>query len=158
MFRTSNGQVIAMEDRCPHRRAPLSKGRVEGTAIRCMYHGMLFSSGGTCLQVPGMDNPPARCVRTYPVLEKDAWLWIWMGDKEKADAALIKKILKAEDWNRYEIRCEGRRIRLYINGALTVDYTEPDPSIPLEGVIAVQIHGGPPSEAWYRDIMIRELP
>ena len=76
----------------------------------------------------------------------------------KADAALIKKILKPEDWNRYEIRCEGKRIRLFINGTLTVDYTEPDPKIPLEGVIAVQIHGGPPSEAWYRDIMIRELP
>jgi hypothetical protein len=76
----------------------------------------------------------------------------------KADAALIKKILKAKDWNRYEIRCEGRRIRLYINDTLTVDYTEPDPKIPLEGVIAVQIHGGPPSEAWYRNIMIRELP
>ena len=76
----------------------------------------------------------------------------------KADAALIKKILKADDWNRYEIRCEGRRIRLFINGTLTVDYTEPDPKIPLEGVIAVQIHGGPPSEAWYRGIVIRELP
>ena len=76
----------------------------------------------------------------------------------KADAALIKKTLKMEDWNRYEIRCEGRRIRLYINGALTVDYTEPDPKIPLEGVIAVQIHGGPPSEAWYRKLVIRELP
>jgi len=76
----------------------------------------------------------------------------------KADAALIKKILKVEDWNRYEIRCEGKRIRLFINGTLTVDYTEPDPKIPREGVIAVQIHGGPPSEAWYRDIMIRKLP
>jgi len=76
----------------------------------------------------------------------------------KADAALIKKILKAEDWNRYEIRCEGKRIRLFINGTLTVDYTEPDPKIPREGVIAVQIHGGPPSEAWYRDIMVRKLP
>ncbi len=76
----------------------------------------------------------------------------------KADAALIKKILKAEDWNRYEIRCEGKRIRLFINGTLTVDYTEPDPKIPREGVIAVQIHGGPPSEAWYRGIVIRELP
>jgi hypothetical protein len=75
----------------------------------------------------------------------------------KADAALIKRILKPNDWNRYEIRCEGRRIRLFINGELTVDYTEPDLKIPLEGVIAVQIHGGPPSEAWYRGIVIREL-
>ncbi len=54
---------------------------------------------------------------------------------------------KPNEWNRYEIRCEGKRIRLFINGTQTVDYTEPDPKIPLEGVIAVQIHGGPPSEA-----------
>ncbi len=76
----------------------------------------------------------------------------------KADPAVIDKILKADEWNRYEIRCEGKRIRLFINGTQTIDYTEPDPKIPLEGVIAVQIHGGPPSEAWYRSISIRELP
>ena len=76
----------------------------------------------------------------------------------KADAAVIKKVLKPGEWNSYEIRCEGKRIRLFINGTQTVDYTEPDPKIPLEGVIAVQIHGGPPSEAWYRKIIIKELP
>ena len=76
----------------------------------------------------------------------------------KADAAVIKKVLKPGEWNHYEIRCEGKRIRLFINSTQTVDYTEPDPKIPLEGVIAVQIHGGPPSEAWYRKIIIKELP
>ena len=76
----------------------------------------------------------------------------------KADPAVIDKILKPDEWNSYEIRCEGKRIRLFINGTQTIDYTEPDPKIPLEGVIAVQIHGGPPSEAWYRSISIRELP
>ena len=76
----------------------------------------------------------------------------------KADAAVIKKVLKLYEWNRYEIRCEGKRIRLFINGTQTVDYTEQDPKIPLEGVIAVQIHGGPPSEAWYRKLVIKELP
>ena len=76
----------------------------------------------------------------------------------KADPAVIDKILKPDEWNSYEVRCEGKRIRLFINGTQTIDYTEPDPKIPLEGVIAVQIHGGPPSEAWYRSISIRELP
>ena len=76
----------------------------------------------------------------------------------KADAAVIKKVLKPGEWNSYEIRCEGKRIRLFINGTQTVDYTEPNPKILLEGVIAVQIHGGPPSEAWYRRLVIKELP
>ncbi len=76
----------------------------------------------------------------------------------KADPAVIEKILKPDQWNRYEIRCEGKRIRLFINGTQTIDYTEPDPKIPVEGVIAVQIHGGPPSEAWYRNIRLTQLP
>ena len=75
----------------------------------------------------------------------------------KADAAVIKKVQKPDDWNKYVIRCEGPRIRLYLNGTLTVDYTEKDPKIPLEGIIGLQIHSGPPSEAWYREIRIQEL-
>ena len=75
----------------------------------------------------------------------------------KADAAVIKKVLKPDDWNKYVIRCEGPRIRLYLNGTLTVDYTEKDPKIPLEGIIGLQIHSGPPSEAWYREIRLQEL-
>jgi len=75
----------------------------------------------------------------------------------KADPAVIKRVLKPNAWNKYEIRCEGPRIRLFLNDTLTVDYTEKDPKIPLEGIIGLQIHSGPPSEAWYREIRIREL-
>ena len=76
----------------------------------------------------------------------------------KADAAVIEKIIKRDDWNRYEIRCEGKRVRLSINGTQTVDYTESEEKIAQHGIIAVQIHGGPPSEAWYRKITLEELP
>ncbi len=76
----------------------------------------------------------------------------------RSDMAEVNKILKRGDWNDYEIRCEGKRIRLKVNGLQTVDYTEVDPGIEDHGVIAVQIHSGPPSEAWYRDISIQELP
>lgn len=75
-----------------------------------------------------------------------------------ADSALIKKTLKPNDWNQYRIRCEGRRIRIYLNGRQTVDYTEPDPAIPQTGLIGLQIHGGGKAEAAYRDIELTELP
>ena len=65
--------------------------------------------------------------------------------------------LRKDGWNDYRIRCEGPRIRLWINGMPTVDYTETDKDIPLTGRIALQIHGGPPGEAWYRNIRIKEL-
>ncbi|NBV23311.1 MAG: DUF1080 domain-containing protein [Proteobacteria bacterium] len=76
----------------------------------------------------------------------------------KADPALTDKLVKRNEWNSYEIRCEGKRIRLAINGTQTVDFTEEDDKIPQFGIIAVQIHGGPPSEAWYRNFVLEELP
>lgn len=76
----------------------------------------------------------------------------------QAPAEEVGKILKRNDWNDYEIRAEGKRIQLFLNGLKTVDYTENDAGIDERGVIAVQIHGGPPSEAWYKDIRIQVLP
>jgi hypothetical protein len=69
----------------------------------------------------------------------------------------LDKALKLDGWNDYVIRCEGKRIRLWINGCQTVDYTEGDDSIEQTGLIGLQIHGGGPSEAWYKDIQIVEF-
>ncbi len=73
------------------------------------------------------------------------------------DAELIARIVKPDEWNDYRIRCVGNEIDLFVNGEQTVDYTETEPGIETEGVIAVQIHGGPPSEAWYRNLRIKPL-
>ena len=69
----------------------------------------------------------------------------------------VKKVLKLNDWNDYVIRCQGRHIQLWLNGLKTVDYTEPDEKLEQKGLIGLQIHGGPASEAWYKDIVIKEL-
>lgn len=61
------------------------------------------------------------------------------------------------EWNEYRILCEGKRIRLWINGYLTVDFLEEDDDIPLNGIIAVQVHSGEPMEAHYRNIRLREI-
>jgi hypothetical protein len=66
--------------------------------------------------------------------------------------------LEPAEWNAYRIRCEGPRIRIWLNGILTLDHLELDPSVPQEGYLGLQIHGGGPAEAWYRDIEIQELP
>jgi hypothetical protein len=72
-------------------------------------------------------------------------------------AAILKRIVKTNDWNDYVIRCEGPHIRLWLNGILTVDYTEPEKEIPVRGLIGIQIHGGGKSEASYKDITIERL-
>lgn len=73
------------------------------------------------------------------------------------DAATLEKAVKKDDWNDYVIRCEGKRIQLWLNGVRTVDYTETDDKIEQTGLIGLQIHSGQPSEAWYKEITIREL-
>jgi len=70
----------------------------------------------------------------------------------------INKVLNRQDWNEYMIRAEGKRIRAWINGVPTVDYTEPDDGIPQFGQIGLQVHGGGKTEAWYKEIRIEELP
>lgn len=69
----------------------------------------------------------------------------------------LDKVLRLGNWNDYVIRCSGKRVQLWINGYQTVDYTEPDDTIEQRGIIGLQIHHGPPSEAWYKNIRIKEL-
>jgi hypothetical protein len=76
----------------------------------------------------------------------------------KPTKEVIEKLVKFEDWNDYVIRCEGPRIRLWLNGTLTVDYTEEDDKIERTGIIGLQIHGGAKARAYYKNITIEELP
>src|SRR5688500_204355 len=90
LFRGESGQVVALHDRCPHRGALLSKGRREGDSVRCMYHGIRYDATGRCTQIPGQDMiPPKLRVRSYPVVERNHLVWIWMGDPARADEAQI---------------------------------------------------------------------
>ncbi len=79
------------------------------------------------------------------------------GPETEAEQAQLKEVLKPGDWNEYVIRCEGPRIQMWLNGLKTVDYTEQEPGIDRAGIIAVQIHGGAPAEARYKNIELREL-
>lgn len=108
VWRSEEGKLLATEDRCPHRHAPLSRGRVIGSKLQCMYHGLTIGSDGRCLSMPLMENPPKVGVKMYPVVEKDSWIWIWMGDPANADEALIPDAFGLDDpskpmrWNSIE--------------------------------------------------------
>jgi len=87
----------------------------------------------------------------------------WLYD-ERRHKALVgpaagedKTFYHAGQWNQYVILCQGPRIQLWINGHKTVDYIEPDRSIPQTGRIGLQIHAGPRAEAWYKDLRIKPL-
>jgi vanillate O-demethylase monooxygenase subunit len=93
LYKGDSGRAAALDNRCCHRGAKLSNGRLEGDDVRCMYHGLKFDPSGRCIQIPGQDNIPKNLgVRSYPVVEQQHILWIWMGDPAKADRSLIVDI------------------------------------------------------------------
>ena len=101
LFRTANGDITVLEDRCCHRLAPLSKGRKEGDCVRCGYHGLKFNAQGICIEVPGLDSvPPKARVRRYPVAVKNRWVFVWMGDEALADTAQLPDNFSCDhpDW------------------------------------------------------------
>ena len=90
LYKGESGRVVALDNRCCHRGAKLSNGRMEGDDVRCMYHGLKFDPSGKCIQIPGQDNiPPKLGVRSYPVVERQHLIWIWMGEAAKADPSKI---------------------------------------------------------------------
>ena len=75
----------------------------------------------------------------------------------KADSSIIKKYVKPNDWNEYEIIAQKNHIIIKMNGYTTVDYLEKDLEIPQKGLIGLQIHGGGKTKIWYKDILIKRL-
>jgi len=123
-----------------------------------------FINGGVQIRSERTKEPPNE-MSGYQVDMGDPGWWGCIYDESrrnkvvaKSDMNEINKVLKRQDWNEYVIRAEGKRIRAWINGVQTVDYTEPEDSIPQFGRIGLQVHGGGKTEAWYKDIAIEELP
>jgi vanillate O-demethylase monooxygenase subunit len=83
LYRTEDGRVIALHDRCPHRGAPLSIGCLKGDSVQCGYHGFTFAPDGACVNVPSMKTAISSIrVRAFPVLEKPPFVWIYLGDPD----------------------------------------------------------------------------
>ncbi len=120
LYRCEDGRPVAMNDACPHRFLPLSKGELVGDTIQCGYHGMTFDCEGACTRIPGQDSiPDTARVTSYPVVERWGWVWIWMGDPALADPGLIFDIpqLATGDW---EV-CRGEKMYLRGNYQLMTD-------------------------------------
>ncbi|MDF1586448.1 aromatic ring-hydroxylating dioxygenase subunit alpha [Rhodospirillales bacterium YIM 152171] len=87
LYRTESGRPAALEDACPHRKLPLSAGKLIGDTVECGYHGLTFDCSGSCVRAPTQEGmiPKRAVVRSYPVADKWNLLWIWMGEPELAN-------------------------------------------------------------------------
>ncbi len=90
IYRCRDGQVAALTDRCPHRKAPLSSGEIVGNDIQCGYHGIRFAADGACTHVPG-NAPVGRNfrARSFPARDMHGLIFVWLGETSRADPALI---------------------------------------------------------------------
>jgi phenylpropionate dioxygenase-like ring-hydroxylating dioxygenase large terminal subunit len=117
--RSQDGAAVALEDACWHRLMPLSLGRLEGDEVVCGYHGLVFNSDGRCTSMPSQETiNPSACVRSFPVVERHRFVWVWPGDPSKADPALVPDL----HWNDDpEWAGDGRRIPVKCDYRLVLD-------------------------------------
>jgi hypothetical protein len=164
IFRVENGAIVAgsLKEKIAHNDFLCSKQEYENFELRLKVK-LVPNSGNAGIQFRSQRVPNHFEVSGFQADMGNSW-WGKLYDESRrnkvlaeTDSEKLAKVLKPEDWNEYVIRCEGRRIQLFINGLQTVDYTERDESLPTRGAIGLQIHGGPPAEASYKDIKIKIL-
>lgn len=98
LYRTASGEPAALEDACPHRKLPLSMGRLVDDCIECGYHGLTFNPQGQCMAAPTQERiPSSAVVRSFPAKDRYGLLWIWMGDADLADESAILTIDTYDD-------------------------------------------------------------
>lgn len=164
IFRVEDGAIVGgtLAEPIPHNAFLSSKEEYADFELRLKFK-LLGKGANAGVQLRSRRIPDHHEMIGYQADLGDGW-WGCLYDESRRRKVLAgpkpevrAKIVKQNEWNDYRIRCQGRRIQLWINGKQTVDYTEADPDIEQQGLIALQIHGGPPSEAWYKDIRIKEL-
>ena len=164
-FRVEDGLIIAgtLKERIPRNEFLCSKKEYGDFELELKFK-LVGKGANSGVQFRSKRIPNHHEVSGYQADLGDPGWWGSLYDESrrnkllvKSDDTVIKKALKHDDWNDYKVRCEGKRIQIWLNGVQTVDYTEPDEKIDEKGIIGVQIHGGPPSEAHFKEIRIKEL-
>ncbi len=125
--------------------------------------GTGFVNAGVQFRSQRMTQPAYEMAGYQADLGKGYWASLYDESRRnktlaQPNSALVKQVLRLNDWNDYRIHCTGRRIQIYLNDRQTVDYTESDKSIPQTGLIGLQLHGGGNAEVAYKSIEISELP
>lgn len=120
LYRTEDGNPVALADACWHRLAPLSLGKVVGRdGIQCPYHGIIYNSSGRCVSMPAQETiNPSATVPSFPTVARHRYIWVWLGDAALADADLIPDMHQMDhpDWTG-----DGRLIHAECNYQLIVD-------------------------------------
>ncbi|MGH9103490.1 MAG: Rieske 2Fe-2S domain-containing protein [Acidimicrobiales bacterium] len=89
-WRSSSGEVVALDARCAHKRFPLWDGKLlDSGVLECAYHGFCYDADGLCVAIPALHDRSDRIPATarqhkFPVVEQDGVVWIWPGDPARS--------------------------------------------------------------------------
>lgn len=163
VFRIEEGAIVAgrLDGPNPRNEFLCTKASYDDFELRLKFK-LIGKGANAGVQLRSQRIPDHHEVIGYQADLGDGW-WGCLYDESRRNRVLARadrglaEHFDHDGWNDYRIRCEGPHIQLWINDFQTVDYTEEDASIKQQGLIGVQIHGGPPSEAWYKEIEIRAL-
>ncbi len=143
LFRTGDGEVAALEDRCSHRNMPLSLGKVWSGCVTCPYHGWTFDGAGRCVQIPSLgsrERLPNHGVRAYPIREHDGYVWVYPGESIPEAAPFQFPHFGEHGWTSFRMRTRFRAsVEACLENFLDCPHT-------------VYVHGG-----WFRNHDTREL-
>jgi hypothetical protein len=164
MFRVEDGAIVAgtLKEKIPHNEFLCTEKQFGDFELRLKVK-LVGEGANAGIQFRTKRIPNHHEVSGFQADMGQGW-WGALYDESRRNKILagpsketMEKVVKQGEWNDYVIRAEGNHIQLWVNGTKTVDYTEKDEGIAPTGVIAVQIHAGPPSEASYKEIRINEL-
>lgn len=166
MWRVDEGAIVggSLVDTVPQNDFLCTTREYGNFVLRLKFKliGSGFVNGGVQFRSQRLKNPAHEMIGYQADIGENYWGSLYDESRRNKilagpDASGMQQLVKRDDWNDYEIRAEGRRIRLVLNGRQTVDYTETDESIPQSGLIGLQIHGGGKAQVYYKDITIQEL-
>ena len=169
MFRVEDGAIVAgtMKQRIPNNEFLCTEREYSDFELR-LQTKLVGKGANAGIQVRSKRIPNHHEVIGYQadmgVMGDGRLIWGNLYDESRrrkflteGDQAKLKKAVKLDGWNDFIIRCKGRHVTISVNGVVVTDYEEKDDDIANTGIIGLQIHSGPPSEASYRKIWIREL-
>lgn len=166
-WRVENGALVggSLSEQVPHNNFLCTRkayGDFELTLQMKLEGATGFVNGGVQFRSKRAQDPAYEMIGYQADMGDKFWGCLY--DESRRDKILAgpdssarNSLAKPNDWNTYRIRCEGRHIQLWLNGKQTVDYTEPDETIPQSGIIGLQIHGGGKAQAWFKNIVLEEL-
>ncbi len=110
LWRTEEGKLVAFDDRCCHKRMPLSAGKLlEDGLLQCAYHGLCYNPDGACVRVPAHPDghiPPQAKLREVPVMEQDGLIWLWPGDPTRAQGTKPPRTpeVLSDEWDTADVK------------------------------------------------------